>query len=159
MGREGIEQYLYMMDRAFDSQDGWHSLMKNLGAVKDDEWDWVPERGKRSIGELAEHCGARYMYANHAFGDRTMTWETMPAPPPRADHAGIIAWLREGFRRMREGVAALADDGELLRHRGAPWEDGRELETRWLISIMIQHDLYHAGEINHVRALRQGNDA
>jgi hypothetical protein len=23
---------------------------------------------------------------------------------------------------------------------------------------MIQHDLYHAGEINHIRALRQRND-
>jgi hypothetical protein len=23
---------------------------------------------------------------------------------------------------------------------------------------MIEHDLYHAGEINHIRALRQEND-
>ena len=33
------------------------------------------------------------------------------------------------------------------------------METRWLISAMIEHDLYHSGEINHVRALLQGNDA
>ncbi len=157
MGREGIEQYLYMMDQAFDSPVGWHSLMKNLGAVKDDEWDWVPEGGTRSIADLAEHCSARYMYANHMFGDRTMRWETIPAPPSRPDHAGVLAWLREGFRRMREGVAALTDDAELSQQRGAPWGDERE--TRWLVNIMIQHDLYHAGEINHIRALRQGNDA
>jgi len=31
-------------------------------------------------------------------------------------------------------------------------------ETRWLIGVMIEHDLYHAGEINHLRALRHGND-
>jgi uncharacterized damage-inducible protein DinB len=156
MSRAGIEQYLYMMDRAFDGQDGWHSLLKNLGAVKDDEWGWVPDGAKRSIAELAEHCGARYMYENHMFGDRTMTWESVPAPPPRTDHAGMIEWVREGYRRLRAGVEALADDEELTKKRGAPW--GNEAETRWLINIMIQHDLYHAGEINHLRAMRQGND-
>lgn len=156
MGREGIEQYLYMMDRAFESQDGWHSLLKNLGAVKDDEWDWVPDGGKRSIGKIAEHCGARYTYANHAFGDRTMRWVTTPSPPPRTDHAALIEWLRVGYRRMRDGVSSLSDDAELTRLRGSPFGDERE--TRWLITTMIEHDLYHAGEINHIRAIRQGSD-
>jgi len=27
-----------------------------------------------------------------------------------------------------------------------------------MISVLIKHDLYHAGEINHLRALKQGND-
>ena len=27
------------------------------------------------------------------------------------------------------------------------------------IEVMIEHDLYHAGEINHIRDLHQGNDA
>jgi hypothetical protein len=31
-------------------------------------------------------------------------------------------------------------------------------ETRWFIVTMIEHNLYHAGEINHIRALSQGND-
>ncbi len=168
MGRSGIEQYLYMMDQAFESSEGWHSLMQNLRDVREDEWDWVPEGAKRSIRQIARHCGARYMYANHMFGDRSMRWWTIP-PPPNQDPASIIEWIREGFRQMRDGVASLADDAELTRPRGAPlgpigWgnrpgEDGPdECETRWLISIMIQHDLYHAGEINHIRAMRQGND-
>jgi hypothetical protein len=70
---------------------------------------------------------------------------------------------------VRGGVASLADDAELTKLRGAPlgptgWgsrpgEDGPdECETRWLISIMIQHDVYHASEINYIRTLRQGND-
>ena len=29
-------------------------------------------------------------------------------------------------------------------------------ETRWLISVMIEHDLYHAGEINAILAIRRG---
>jgi hypothetical protein len=31
--------------------------------------------------------------------------------------------------------------------------------TRWSsVVTMIQHDLYHAGEINHLRSLNQGTD-
>ena len=72
MGRSGIEQYLYMMEQAFDSPEGWHSLMQNLRDVKHDEWDWLPEGATRSVRRIAQHCGARYMYANHMFGDRSM---------------------------------------------------------------------------------------
>jgi len=28
-----------------------------------------------------------------------------------------------------------------------------------MISVLIKHDLDHAGEINHLRALRQGTDS
>lgn len=35
---------------------------------------------------------------------------------------------------------------------------GGELPTRRIIEIMIAHDFYHAGEINHLRALLQDDD-
>lgn len=64
-------------------------------------------------------------------------------------------WLGEGHARLRHSIATL-DDAELLRPRLANW--GELKETRWIIAVMIQHDLYHAGEINHLRSLRQHND-
>jgi hypothetical protein len=60
-----------------------------------------------------------------------------------------------GQRRIRASVEALASDAELQRKRTAPW--GEQYETRWLINTIIQHDLYHGGEINHLRALQQRN--
>jgi hypothetical protein len=30
--------------------------------------------------------------------------------------------------------------------------------TRWIIAVTIEHDPYHAGEIDHLRALHQQND-
>ena len=30
--------------------------------------------------------------------------------------------------------------------------------TRWIIAAMITHDAYHAGEINHLRSLLDGDD-
>jgi hypothetical protein len=56
----------------------------------------------------------------------------------------------------RQSIAALDDDAELLRLRLTNW--GEREETRWIITVMIQHDLYHASEINHLRSLRQGTD-
>ncbi len=68
----------------------------------------------------------------------------------------LVAWLTEGHGRWLASVRALESDAELERERPANW--GELLPTRALIRIMIAHDFYHAGEINHLRALIQGND-
>jgi hypothetical protein len=53
-------------------------------------------------------------------------------------------------------VRGLADDAELDQLRLTNW--GERLPTRTLIRILIAHDLYHAGEINHLRAQLHGSD-
>ncbi|HTG42662.1 MAG TPA: DUF664 domain-containing protein, partial [Methylomirabilota bacterium] len=53
-------------------------------------------------------------------------------------------------------VAALADDSELDVLRLTNW--GEQRPTRWIIATMITHDAYHAGEINHIRSLLDGDD-
>ena len=68
----------------------------------------------------------------------------------------MVAWLRGGQQVLRDSVSALESDEELLRPRKANW--GQEYETRWLIGVMIEHDLYHAGEINHLRSQLSGDD-
>jgi hypothetical protein len=69
--------------------------------------------------------------------------------------ADDIEWLQHGHAQLRASVAALTDD-ELSKPR--PVHMGGTLETRMIISIMIEHDVYHAGEINHLRSLMQGTD-
>lgn len=163
MGRSGIEQLLYMMDRAFeaDGQWGsWHSFLVNLADVRDSDWLWRPEAGERSIFEIVQHAGeCKYVYDSHAFGNGSMHWErqgSVPSIEATTPRDEVVRWLNEGQRRLRSHVSALQDDAELLALRPGNW--GTQHETRWLISTMIQHDLYHAGEINHLRALRQRND-
>ncbi len=159
MTRAAIEQYLYLMDEAFDAP-GNHPLLSNLRSLKDEDWLWTPPGGERTVSQIVEHIGeCKYVYDSSAFGDGSMSWRvpgSIPAVASDTPPAEIIGWLREGQRRLRSSVSSLADDGELLRPRNANW--GEQYETRWLINAMIQHDLYHAGEINHLRALRQGND-
>jgi hypothetical protein len=157
--RANIDLMIYLMFEAFDAP-GNHPLLSNIGSLQDDDWLWTPPGGKRTIFEIVQHIGeCKYVYENHAFGDGSMSWISTGAVPSvdrDTPHEQVVEWLREGHRRLVQSVAALADDGELLRPRRANW--GTEYETRWLINAMIQHDLYHAGEINHIRALRHEND-
>ncbi len=163
MNRAAIDQLLYLMDSAFEGLEdaGGHALMANLRSVTEQEWAWLPTDGGRSIAHIVAHvAAAKHMYDHYAFGEGRWTW-TDPLfsdealfgqPRPMAE---LIGWLQEGQRLMRAHVAEL-DDDELLKPRRTNW--GELYETRRLIAIIIEHDLYHAGEINHLRALRQGND-
>ena len=54
-------------------------------------------------------------------------------------------------------VRDLSDDAELDVPRKAHW--GQLVPTYDLIVTMLEHDLYHAGEINRTRALLQDDDA
>jgi uncharacterized damage-inducible protein DinB len=156
-----IEEYLSLLDDAFAGPE-WHSLLSNLNSVAPDDWEWVPPGGARSIRAIVRHVGYSKLVAyDQAFGAGTLTWDDpnldRQAITATADIPTAIAWLRMGHERLRGGIATLTDDAELLRPRRTNWGELRE--TRWVIVVtMIQHDLYHAGEINHLRALHQGND-
>ena len=157
MATAAVDQLLYLVDEAFEGED-WHSLLGNLRDVAPEEWRWVPPGGQRSIRDLVQHVGScKLMYDNHAFGDATLDWEQplVAGDGNLADAASAIVWLREGHARLRRSIADL-DDAELLRPRRTNW--GELKETRWIVAVMIQHDLYHAGEINHLRSLYRRDD-
>jgi hypothetical protein len=160
--RAGIEQLLYMMDRSFttDTSFGtWHSFLINLADVNEDDWQWLPENGERSIFEIVQHVGeTTYVYDSCAFGDGSLHWHkgSVPTIEPETPRDEVVRWLQDGQQRLRDHVAALQDDSELTVLRPGLWND--EHETRWLITQVIQHDLYHAGELNHIRALSHRND-
>jgi hypothetical protein len=152
-----VSDLLYLLDQAFEGQE-WHSLVGNLGAVTDEDWQWIPSDGQRSIAAIVEHVGAaKYMYDNHAFGDATLTWSDPLVLGGDALHSlpSAIEWLRAGQERLRTSIVNLQDD-DLIRPRQTNW--GESKETLWIIAVMIQHDLYHAGEINHLRSLHQQRD-
>jgi hypothetical protein len=68
----------------------------------------------------------------------------------------LMSWLMEGHHKWLASIHALRDDFELDHERLTNGAD--LLPTRSIICIMIGHDFYHAGEINHIRALLQGTD-
>ena len=67
----------------------------------------------------------------------------------------VTHWLRQVHASLIAHVRSLPDD-ELQKLRLANW--GEQKETRWLLSTLLQHDVYHAGEINRMRSLMAGED-
>lgn len=157
MTRPAVDQLLYLLDEAFTGQE-WHALLPNLRTVTPDAWNWLPPGGHRSIRAIVQHVGGcKFMYENHAFGDASLTWDhpLVVGEEVNNDLASASAWLREGHERLRQSIAALSD-ADLARPRMTNW--GETKETRWIVTVMIQHDLYHSGEINHLRALHDRDD-
>ena len=157
MTAAGVSQLLYLLDEAFEGP-AWHSLLGNLSSLTPEDWQWVPPGGQRAIRDIVQHVGGcKFMYHNHAFGDAQLTWDDprVAGGDALTTVASAIGWLREGQERLRRGIADL-DDEDLLLPRMTNW--GEPKETRWIIAVMIQHDLYHAGEINHIRSLQQQHD-
>jgi len=178
MSRSAVDALVYLLDEAFEGKDKpWHSILGNLASCTEDDWLWTPPGGARSIRALMAHVGgAALLYYDRVFGGGEVfgdppnadwnapagdlglgiedleTYGPIDNEPPMAD---VVAWVEERARIFRNAVAGLDDDGlmeERTNHRGD------RFPIRWFIGVMIQHYAYHAGEINHVRALHQGND-
>jgi uncharacterized damage-inducible protein DinB len=158
--RVGIETLARLGEDAFEG-DSDESLLANLRDMRDGDWTSLPTGGERTIADGLEHVGwAKWMYEDYAFGPGTMRGDEPPLIPADGatsrPHGELLEWLREGHRRWLTSVRALPDDAELDRERLTNWGD--RVPTRDIIRIMIGHDFYHAGEINHARALLQATD-
>ena len=158
--RTAIETLARLIEEAFDG-DPSHSLLANLKDLSEEDWTATPDENGHSIADILEHVGwSKWMYEDYAFGSASMRGDQPPLTPEGGSrsrpHEELLAWLTEGHQRWLDSVRALADDRELDRERLTNW--GERLPTRDIIRIMIAHDFYHAGEINHLRALLQKTD-
>jgi uncharacterized damage-inducible protein DinB len=160
----GVDELVYLLNEAFEGKgieetNESQSLMQNLASVDEAKWRALPAGGVRTIESIAVHVGScKLMYDEYAFGPGRLQWGTPEVEPWAAGEAPmpeVLEWLRELHGRFVEHVAAL-EDSDLAAPRLANW--GEKRETRWLISVILQHDTYHAGEINHTRALLAADD-
>ena len=73
-----------------------------------------------------------------------------------AEIDALVACARDGHAAFMAGMSGLQDAD--LATMTTKWHGTRDTTVE-VISVMIQHDCYHAGEINHIRALRQRDDS
>jgi hypothetical protein len=158
--RTALDTLVWLIQDAFDG-DPDQSLLANLRGLREEDWTALPPGGERSVAEVLEHVGwAKWMYEDYAFGSAALRGDRPPLIPadgassrPRSE---LMEWLMAGHDKWLASIRSLSDDSELDQDRLTNWGD--RLPTRGLIRIMIGHDFYHAGEINHIRALLQGTD-
>lgn len=149
MARTELDSLLTALDLAYRG-DRFHSLVGNLEDVSDEEWAAVPGEHSvevfgtaphLSIADVVGHVGAgKLMWENHPFGDGSLTWEVVG--PGSRDRGEVMAWLDEAHERFVGSVEALGDDAELGVERMAHWR--QPLETRRIITVVVNHDLYHS---------------
>jgi hypothetical protein len=158
--RAAIDLLVWLIEGAFE-RDNNHALLVNLTTVSDQQWNALPPGGGRTIADIVEHVAwCKWMYEDYAFGPGTLRGDEPPLVPPASQRSRprgeLMAWLIEGHRRWVRSIQALGDDAELDKLRLTSW--GEWLPTRTIIAIMNAHDLYHAGEINHLRGVLAGTD-
>ena len=154
MSRDVLEHLIWSLEQSFRKKPE-HSLIANLSSVTTEDLDTVIPGGGRTMRDLIIHCGAvKSMHANHAFGDASYTfWSTWPREDPISDASfeDLLEWLEDAHEQVIQAVKALSADSELDAPRPTYW--GEAWETRRILDAIAVHDVYHAGEINHLRAL------
>ena len=158
--RTALDILVWLIEEAFKG-DPDNSLMANLRDLREQDWTAVLPGASRSIAEIVEHVGwSKWMYEDYAFGSASLRGDQPPLIPAEGmrsrPHKELVEWLTDGHNHWLDSVHNLDNDTELDQERLTNW--GETLPTRTILRIMIAHDFYHAGEINHIRALLQGTD-
>jgi uncharacterized damage-inducible protein DinB len=150
-----IKRILDQMDRAF-SGDAWHgpSLLSLLEGLFAEDASKHPVAGAHSIWELVHHAAAWKTIAQHRLAGETVE-VTTERDWPLVWEVSDVAWKRsvenlsESHQRLRH-VAEKLQDHELETNAG-----GSDCSRYVLLHGVIQHDVYHAGQIAILRkALR-----
>ena len=142
-----IKRILDQMDRAF-SGDAWHgpALMSLLDGLSAEDASKHPVAGAHSIWELVHHTAAWKAIAQHRLAGETVQVTTERDWPPVWE-VSEVAWKRsienlsESHLRLRKAAEQLGDH-ELEENAG-----GSDHSRYVLLHGVIQHDLYHAGQI------------
>jgi uncharacterized damage-inducible protein DinB len=154
-----LDTLCWMIEEAFEGDE--QSLMANLKNIRGEDWTALPPGGGRSIADILEHVGwCKWMYEDYAFSTASLRGDQPPIIPPGGVRSRptieLLQWLRQGHNKWIASIHALKNDRELELERLTNW--GEHLPTKTILRIMIAHDYYHAGEINHLRSLLQGTD-
>ncbi len=154
-----IELLLHAMDEAFDHRS-WHgtNLRGSIRGLSAAEAAWRPGPRRHNAWEIVVHA-AYWKYAARrrllrekrgSFPLKGSNWFERPASRTSqlAQWKSDVALLVATHHSLRDAVARLAP-GDLRRTSAAG-----DTSIRALVSGMIAHDLYHAGQIQLLKRLQ-----
>lgn len=162
--RRIIEFLLARLDDAF-SKSRWHSLKSAIEGLTQEEASWKPPKYQSpspwsfsgSALDLIFHVGADTLFQlNQIFGDRTLTWEALDErfQAQGGDLKAALELAEEGYQALREKLNSFTDSELEQRRKTA---SGREITAERFFVMLIEHHVYHAGQINYIRGLYSGS--
>ena len=147
-----VDRIVDQLDRAF-SGDAWHGdpLMTLLDGVTADQALQKPIREGHSIWELTLHIGAWENVVRRRISGEVLpdlppeeNWETIYDTSP-AGWAAALDRLRERHEALRSAMHAFSDE---QLNETVPAKD---YSYYVLLHGVVQHTLYHAGQISLLR--------
>jgi hypothetical protein len=155
-----IAVLLENLDRAYD-QKSWHgpNLRGSVRGLTAAQAAWRPAPGRKSVAEQVVHAAYwKYAARRRLCGDprgsfplKGNNWFPVADDLTAAGWRGHLALLESEHAALRAGVAAY--DPEKL-NQAVPAASG-PTTARALILGVAAHDLYHAGQIQLLRRLRE----
>jgi len=151
-----VDLLLSQIDEAYNRRS-WHgtNLRGSVRGLSPEDAAWRPGKDRHNIHEIVVHCAYwKYAVTRRLTGEKRgsfplkgSNWfarEGVDAPAWKAD----LALLDECHRRLRAAIEAL--DAKALVKTSAG-----NRPAHWLVSGIAAHDLYHAGQIQLLKRMKQ----
>jgi uncharacterized damage-inducible protein DinB len=104
-----------------------------------------------SIQDIVFHvAGDKRVQLSAAFEGGSVTWDEYIAEHPKGSVDEMLAELKASHTLMMARMEETRD--EALQTTVSTW-GGKKMAIRDLFVMLIEHDIYHAGQIRYVRNL------
>ena len=135
-----IEMFLSAWDREAENT---LALLRALPATK---YDFRPDAGGRSLGELAWHLAEGDAYISYAIESGQFTME---AKPPSIERPRSVEALAPGYERVhREAVARIRKLEPQDLDRSIPFFTGPSSIRDLMWNAIIAHGIHHRGQLS-----------
>ena len=148
MAMNELEMFLNAWEREAES------TLKLLRALPATQYDFRPDAGGRSLGELAWHLAEGDAYMSYGIDNGKFTME---AKPPNIERPRTIEALAPGYERIhREAVERIRKLKPEDLDRSVPFFMGPMSIRDILWNAVIAHGIHHRGQLSLMCRLAGG---
>lgn len=159
-----VDALLGRLDAAW-SLSRWHSIQGAVKGLTDEEAAWIPPDYQcpetwglsGCVLDILYHVAEdSLVYPNQALGDGTLTSAVVEARfrERGGNREAALDLLDEGYQTVRDWLDKLSD-ADLDTHLTTP-QLYAGLSVEALFVELIEHYVYHAGQVHYVRSLYEG---
>jgi uncharacterized damage-inducible protein DinB len=143
-----LDMFLSTWEREADN------TLKLLRALPASQYDFRPDAGGRSLGELAWHLAEGDAYMSYGIENNRFT---MDAKPPNIERPRTVEALAPGYERIhREAVARIRKLEAEDLDRTIDFFSGPVTVREILWGMIIMHTIHHRGQLSLMCRLAGG---